>query len=59
MKWTILNVSIPVHDLNKSKEFYRNACWVKIWMTKNYIRPLFNKEQSVFIGKMGFRFEVI
>ena len=22
MQWTILNVSIPVHDLNKSKEFY-------------------------------------
>ena len=23
MNWTILNVSIPVHDLEKSKEFYQ------------------------------------
>ena len=22
MNWTILNVSIPVHDLDKSKQFY-------------------------------------
>jgi catechol 2,3-dioxygenase-like lactoylglutathione lyase family enzyme len=53
MKWTILNVSIPVHDLNKSKEFYQMLVGKNLDDEELY-QPLFNKEQSVFIGKMGF-----
>ncbi len=53
MNWTILNVSIPVHDLNKSKQFYEMLLGCKEDQEELY-QPLFQNEQSIFLGKKGF-----
>ena len=53
MNWTILNVSIPVHDLEKSKEFYKMLLGIKEDKEELY-QPLFENEASVFLGKKGF-----
>ena len=53
MNWTILNVSIPVHDLDKSKEFYEMLLGCKEDQEELY-QPLFQNEESVFIGDKGF-----
>jgi len=53
MNWTILNVSIPVHDLDKSKEFYEMLLGCKEDQEELY-QPLFKNEESIFIGDKGF-----
>ena len=53
MKWKILNVSIPVYDLNKSKEFYEILLG-KNQNDKELYRPLVDNEESVFLGRGGF-----
>ena len=53
MNWTILNVSIPVHDLEKSKEFYQMLLPIKEDLEELY-QPLFKNEECVFLGKKGF-----
>ena len=53
MKWKILNVSIPVYDLNKSKEFYE-ILFGKNQNDKDLYRPFFDNEESVFLGRGGF-----
>ena len=53
MNWTILNVSIPVHDLYKSKQFYE----MLIGSTQNteiLYQPLFDNEENIFFGRQGF-----
>ena len=53
MNWTILNVSIPVHDLDKSKEFYEMLLGITEDQEDLY-QPLFHNEESVFLGDKGF-----
>jgi catechol 2,3-dioxygenase-like lactoylglutathione lyase family enzyme len=53
MQWTILNVSIPVHDLNKSKEFYEMILGPPK-NEGNLYQSLFENEENVFFGKQGF-----
>ena len=53
MNWTILNVSIPVHDLDKSKEFYEMLLGITEDQEDLY-QPLFQNEESVFLGDKGF-----
>ncbi len=53
MNWTILNVSIPVHDLDKSKEFYEMLLGITEDQEELY-QPLFQNEKSVFLGDKGF-----
>ena len=53
MNWTILNVSIPVHDLDKSKKFYEMLLGVRKNQEELY-QPLFQNEESVFLGDKGF-----
>jgi len=53
MNWTILNVSIPVHDLDKSKEFYEMLLGCKEDQEELY-QPLFKNEESIFLGDKGF-----
>ena len=53
MNWTILNVSIPVHDLEKSKEFYQMLLGIEEDLEELY-QPLFDNEESVFLGNKGF-----
>ena len=53
MNWTILNVSIPVHDLEKSKEFYQMLLGFEEDLEELY-QPLFDNEESVFLGIKGF-----
>ena len=53
MKWKILNVSIPVYDLNKSKEFYEILLG-KNQNDKELYRPFVDNEESVFLGREGF-----
>ena len=53
MNWTILNVSIPVHDLDKSKEFYEMLLGITEDQEELY-QPLFKNEESVFLGDKGF-----
>ena len=53
MNWTILNVSIPVYDLEKSKEFYEMLLGVRKNQEELY-QPLFQNEESVFLGDKGF-----
>ena len=53
MNWTILNVSIPVHDLEKSKEFYQMLLGFEEDLEELY-QPLFDNEESVFLGNKGF-----
>ena len=53
MNWTILNVSIPVHDLDKSKQFYE----MLIGSSDNseiLYQPLFDNEENIFFGRQGF-----
>ena len=53
MNWTILNVSIPVHDLDKSKQFYE----MLIGLAHNseiLYQPLFDNEENIFFGRQGF-----
>jgi catechol 2,3-dioxygenase-like lactoylglutathione lyase family enzyme len=53
MNWTILNVSIPVHDLDKSKQFYE----MLIGLSHNseiLYQPLFDNEENIFFGRQGF-----
>ena len=53
MNWTILNVSIPVHDLEKSKEFYQMLLGIEEDLEELY-QSLFDNEESVFLGNKGF-----
>ena len=53
MNWTILNVSIPVHDLDKSKEFYEMILGITEDQEELY-QTLFQNEESVFLGDKGF-----
>ena len=53
MQWTILNVSIPVHDLNKSKKFYEMILGLQKNEGNKY-QSLFENEENVFFGKQGF-----
>ena len=53
MNWTILNVSIPVHDLEKSKEFYQMLLGIEEDLEELY-QPLLDNEESVFLGNKGF-----
>ena len=53
MKWKILNVSIPVYDLNKSKEFYEILLG-KNQNDKELYRPLVDNEERVFLERGGF-----
>ena len=53
MNWTILNVSIPVHDLDKSKEFYEMLLGITEDQEELY-QPLFQNEESVFLVDKGF-----
>ena len=53
MNWTILNVSIPVHNLDKSKQFYE----MLIGSPQNseiLYQPLFYNEENIFFGRQGF-----
>ena len=53
MNWTILNVSIPVYDLQKSKQFYD----MLIGYNENQeilYQTLYKNEESVFFGDKGF-----
>ena len=52
MSWTILNVSIPVHDLEKSKQFYEMLLGTSSNNETQY-QPLFKDEDNVFFGKQG------
>jgi catechol 2,3-dioxygenase-like lactoylglutathione lyase family enzyme len=53
MNWTILNVSIPVHDLDKSKQFYEMLIGSS-QNTEILYQPLFNNEENIFFGRKGF-----
>ena len=46
MNWTILNVSIPVYDLQKSKQFYDML--IGIMKIKNYFSNPYIKMKKVF-----------
>ena len=53
MNWTILNVSIPVYDLQKSKQFYD----MLIDYNENQkilYQTLYKNEESIFFGDKGF-----
>lgn len=50
MQWTILNVSIPVHDLNKSKKFYEMILGLQKNEGNKY-QSLFENEENVFFWK--------
>jgi catechol 2,3-dioxygenase-like lactoylglutathione lyase family enzyme len=53
MKWTILNVSIPVHDLDKSKQFYEMLLGSD-HNSEILYQPLFDNEENIFFGRQGF-----
>jgi catechol 2,3-dioxygenase-like lactoylglutathione lyase family enzyme len=53
MKWTILNVSIPVHDLDKSKQFYEMLLGSD-HNSEIIYQPLFDNEENIFFGRQGF-----
>tara|TARA_B110000027_G_scaffold84186_1_gene89359 strand:+ start:1215 stop:2039 length:825 start_codon:yes stop_codon:yes gene_type:complete len=53
MKWTILNVSIPVHDLKKSKAFYEMLLGKNEESNELY-QSIFSDEENVFFGNKGF-----
>lgn len=53
MKWTILNVSIPVHDLKKSKAFYEMLLGKNEESDELY-QSIFTNDENVFFGKKGF-----
>ena len=46
MSWTILNVSIPVHDLEKSKQFYEMLLGTSSNNETQY-QPLFKDEDNI------------
>ena len=53
MNWTILNVSIPVYDLQKSKQFYD----MLIGYNENQeilYQTLYKDEENIFFGNKGF-----
>jgi len=52
MNWTILNISIPVYDLLKSKKFYQLFFPYKEEQ-EILFQPLFNNEESIFFGDRG------
>ena len=53
MNWTILNVSIPVHDLDKSKQFYEMLLGSD-HNSEILYQPLFDNEENIFFGRQGF-----
>ena len=53
MKWTILNVSIPVHNLKKSKTFYEMLLGKNEESNELY-QSIFADEENVFFGNKGF-----
>lgn len=53
MNWTILNVSIPVYDLQKSKQFYDMLIGYNENQNRLY-QNLFKNEESIFFGDKGF-----
>ena len=53
MTWTILNVSIPVHDLKKSKAFYEMLLGKNEESNELY-QSIFADEENVFFGNKGF-----
>ena len=53
MNWTILNVSIPVHDLDKSKQFYEMLLGSD-HNSQIIYQPLFDNEENIFFGRQGF-----
>jgi catechol 2,3-dioxygenase-like lactoylglutathione lyase family enzyme len=53
MNWTILNVSIPVHDLDKSKQFYEMLLGSD-HNSEILYQPLFDNEENFFFGRQGF-----
>ena len=52
MNWSILSVSIPVHDLEKSKNFYQLLIPYNE-KQEIFFQSLFKKEESVFFGNKG------
>ena len=52
MNWSILSVSIPVHDLEKSKNFYQLLIPYNE-KQEVYYQSIFKKEESVFFGNKG------
>jgi predicted lactoylglutathione lyase len=53
MKWIILNVSIPVHNLKKSQKFYEMILG-ETYNKEDLYQTLFKSDQSVFFGNKGF-----
>ena len=53
MKWIILNVSIPVHNLKKSQKFYEMILG-ETSNKEDLYQTLFKSDQSIFIGNKGF-----
>ena len=53
MNWTILNVSIPVHNLDKSKQFYEMLLGSD-HNSEILYQPLFDNEENIFFGRQGF-----
>ena len=54
MNWKILNVSIPVKNLEKSKDFY-NALLDNNLEDKNFYKKFFEKsDDDIFLGEGGF-----
>ena len=53
MNWTILNVSIPVYDLQKSKQFYDMLIGYNENQKLLY-QTLYENEESIFFGDKGF-----
>ena len=53
MNWTILNVSIPVYDLQKSKQFYDMLIGYNENQKLLY-QSLYKNEESIFFGNKGF-----
>ena len=53
MNWTILNVSIPVYDLDKSKQFYEMLLGSD-HNSEIIYQPLFDNEENIFFGRQGF-----
>ena len=53
MNWTILNISIPVYDLDKSKQFYEMLLGSD-HNSEILYQPLFDNEENIFFGRQGF-----
>jgi len=52
MNWSILNVSVPVHDLEKSKKFYQ-LIFPHQDKQETLYQNIFEKEESVYFGNKG------